>query len=62
MPALKSQSAEWTHVQQQVRTDQKLIQIYYSVTVISPLGRGDLNERTLKAIYKAAGWDLINET
>jgi conjugal transfer ATP-binding protein TraC len=62
VPALKSQSAEWTHVQQQVRLGQKLIQIYYSVTVISPLGRGDLNERTLKAIYKAAGWDLIDET
>jgi len=62
VPTLKSQSAEWTHVQQQVRTGQKLIQVYYSVTVISPLGRGDLNERTLKAIYKAAGWDLIDET
>ncbi|KUR75344.1 type IV secretion system protein TraC [Novosphingobium sp. Fuku2-ISO-50] len=62
VPALKSQSAEWSHVQQQVRLGQKLVQIYYSVTVISPLGRGDFNERTLKAIYKAAGWDLIDET
>jgi len=62
VPALKTQSAEWSHVQQQVRLGQKLVQIYYSVTVISPLGRGDLNERTLKAIYKAAGWDLIDET
>jgi conjugal transfer ATP-binding protein TraC len=41
---------------------QKLVQIYYSVTMVSPLGRGDVNERTLKAIYKAAGWDLIDET
>lgn len=62
VPQLKTQSAEWQHVQQQVRLGQKLVQIYYSVTMISPKGRGDSNERTCKAIYKAAGWDLIDET
>jgi conjugal transfer ATP-binding protein TraC len=62
VPALKTQSAEWQHVQQQVRLGQKLVKIYYSVTMVSPKGRGDVNERTLKAIYKAAGWDLIDET
>jgi conjugal transfer ATP-binding protein TraC len=62
VPALKTQSAEWQHVQQQVRLGQKLIPVYYSVTMIAPNGRGDGNERTLKAIYKAAGWDLIDET
>lgn len=62
VPSLKTQSAEWEHVQAQVRLGQKLVQIYYSVTMVSPLGRGDVNERTLKAIYKAAGWDLIDET
>jgi len=62
VPALKSQSAEWQHVQQQVRLGQKLVKTYYSVTMVSPKGRGDVNERTLKAIYKAAGWDLIEET
>jgi conjugal transfer ATP-binding protein TraC len=62
VPSLKTQSAEWQHVQQQVRLGQKLVKIYYSVTMVSPKGRGDVNERTLKAIYKAAGWDLIDET
>lgn len=62
VPELKSQSAEWAHVQQQVRLGQKLVQIYYSVTVVAPLGKGDQHERTVKAIYKAAGWDLIDET
>ena len=62
VPQLKSQSAEWQHVQQQVRLGQKLIKIYYSVTMLAPMGKGDVNERTLKAIYKAAGWDLIDET
>ena len=62
VPQLKSQSAEWQHVQRQVRLGQKLIKIYYSVTMLAPMGKGDVNERTLKAIYKAAGWDLIDET
>ncbi|VWX49832.1 type IV secretion system protein TraC [Novosphingobium sp. 9U] len=61
-PELRSQAAEWTHVQQEVRTGQKLHQVYYSVTMVSPKGVGDTNERTIKAIYKAAGWDLIDET
>lgn len=62
VPQLKTQSTEWQHVQQQVRLGQKLVQIYYSVTMVSPKGKGDVNERTLKAIYKAAGWDLIDES
>ena len=62
VPELRSQSAEWEHVQAEVRTGQKLTRVYYSVTMLSPKGRGDVNERTLKAIYKAAGWDLIDET
>jgi conjugal transfer ATP-binding protein TraC len=61
-PELRTQAAEWEHVQQEVRTGQKLHQIYYSVTMVSPKGLGDTNERTIKAIYKAAGWDLIDET
>jgi conjugal transfer ATP-binding protein TraC len=62
VPSLKTQSAEWQHVQSQVRLGQKLVRIYYSVTMVSPRARGDVNQRTLKAIYKAAGWDLIDET
>lgn len=62
VPALRRQSREWEHVQAQVRHGQKLMRVYYAVTVISPDGRGDINERTIKAIYKAAGWDLIDET
>ena len=62
LPSLKHQAVEWEHVHQQVRLGQKLIKVYYSVTMISPLGKGDSNHRTIKAIYKAAGWDLIDET
>ncbi|OYZ22194.1 MAG: type-IV secretion system protein TraC, partial [Novosphingobium sp. 16-62-11] len=62
VPALRRQSQEWEHVQAEVRHGQKLMRVYYTVTMLSPEGRGDLNERTVKAIYKAAGWDLIDET
>ncbi|MBB4860531.1 conjugal transfer ATP-binding protein TraC [Novosphingobium chloroacetimidivorans] len=61
-PELRTQAAEWERVQQEVRTGQKLHQVYYSVTMVSPKGLGDINERTIKAMYKAAGWDLIDET
>ncbi|WP_062343223.1 type IV secretion system protein TraC [Novosphingobium sp. CCH12-A3] len=62
VPTLKRQSREWEHVQEEVRHGQKLTRVYYAVTMISPAGRGEVNQRTLKAIYKAAGWDLIDET
>lgn len=62
LPELHSQAQEWEHVQQEVRIGQKLTQVYYSITMISPKGNGDVNERTIKAMYKAAGWDLIDET
>src|SRR3546814_5807676 len=35
--------------------------LFYGVTSISPLGQGDAHERIIKAIYKAAGWDLADE-
>jgi conjugal transfer ATP-binding protein TraC len=62
VPKIKTAAAEWERVQQQVRLGQKLISIYYAVTMISPIGRGDANARTLKAMYKAASWDLTDET
>jgi conjugal transfer ATP-binding protein TraC len=31
------------------------------LTTYSPLGRGDRDERAIKSIYKAAGWDLADE-
>ena len=39
--------------------DPKLVQVYYTVGIMSPKGKGDANERTIKSIYKAAGWDLL---
>jgi hypothetical protein len=62
VPQIKTAAAEWERVQQQVRLGQRLVPIYYAVTMISPLGRGDANARTLKAMYKAANWDLTDET
>lgn len=61
LPQLKDQSKEWEHVQQELRLGRKLVQAYYTVGTISPKGKGDANERTIKSIYKAAGWDLLDE-
>ncbi len=61
LPQLKDQSREWEHVSQELRLGRKLVQAYYTVGIMSPKGKGDANERTIKSIYKAAGWDLLDE-
>lgn len=61
LPQLKDQSREWEHVAQELRLGRKLVQAYYGVGIVSPKGRGDGNERLIKSIYKAAGWDLLDE-
>lgn len=61
LPQLKDQSREWEHVQNELRLGRKMVQAYFSVGTISPKGKGDANERTIKSMYKAAGWDLLDE-
>jgi conjugal transfer ATP-binding protein TraC len=61
LPKIAEQSAEWQHVQAELQEGRKLVQVFYGVTAWSPLGDGDRNERAIKSIYKAAGWDLIDE-
>ena len=61
LPKIAEQSAEWQHVQAELQEGRKLAKVFYGVTAYSPLGAGDRNERAIKSIYKAAGWDLIDE-
>src|SRR3546814_21156702 len=61
LPKLAEQSAEWRHVQAELQAGKKLVKLFYGVNSISPLGQGDAHERIIKAIYKAAGWDLAEE-
>ncbi|MEM7687594.1 MAG: type IV secretion system protein TraC [Pseudomonadota bacterium] len=62
LPDLKEQAAEWEYIQKQVKAGEKLIAGYYAVSILAPDGEGEACERTMKALYKAAGWDLIDET
>ncbi|MEL6238923.1 MAG: DUF5934 domain-containing protein, partial [Pseudomonadota bacterium] len=62
VPSIREQAAEWEYIQAQVKAGEKLIQCYYAVSVLAPEGEGESCERTMKALYKAAGWDLIDET
>jgi conjugal transfer ATP-binding protein TraC len=57
-PQVKAQSAEWLSVQSKMREGQKLVELFYSVTMIAPQASANACERTLKALYKAAGWPL----
>lgn len=61
LPKLAQQSAEWNHVQAELQAGKRLVQLFYGVTSYSPFGLGDAHERSIKAIYKAAGWDLTDE-
>jgi len=61
LPRLAEQSAEWQHVQAELQAGKKLVKVFYGLTSFSPLGQGDAHERLIKAIYKAAGWDLADE-
>ena len=61
LPQLRDQSQEWRHVNDELRQGRKLVRAFYSVTAFSPKGKGDANERTLKSVYRAAGWDLLDD-
>jgi conjugal transfer ATP-binding protein TraC len=61
LPKIAEQSAEWRHVQAALAQGSRLVKVFYGLTSWSPLGDGDRNERAIKSIYKAAGWDLIDE-
>ena len=61
LPQLKEQSREWEFVKDELRQGRKLVQAFYSVTTFSPKGKGDANERVLKSVYRAAGWDLLDD-
>ena len=61
VPKLREQAAEWREVQAQMQEGRRLVRAFYGVTAFSPEGQGDRNERTIKSLYKAAGWDLADE-
>lgn len=61
LPSLRKSSAEWEVAQNRVKGGEKLIQTYYAVSTIAPYGEGERAARAVKALYKAAGWDLLDE-
>ena len=61
LPRIGEQAAEWQHVQSELQEGRRLVRVFYGLTTYSPLGRGDRDERAIKSIYKAAGWDLADE-
>ena len=61
LPQLRDQSQEWRYVNEEIRQGRKLVRVFFSVTAFSPKGKGDSNERVLKSVYRAAGWDLLDD-
>lgn len=61
-PQVKQQSEEWLRALAALREGQKLVKVFYAVTMIAPRETANSCERTLKAVYKGAGWDLQGAT
>tara|TARA_R110001606_G_scaffold233942_1_gene381552 strand:- start:50567 stop:53161 length:2595 start_codon:yes stop_codon:yes gene_type:complete len=61
LPNLADQASEYQELQKLQRQGVKTVQAYFCVGTVSPLGKGDAHERNIKSMYKAAGWDLIDE-
>ena len=61
MPGITEKAQEWRAVQEQMREGRKLVRAFYGVTIFAPDGEGDRHERTVKSIYRSAGWDLVDE-
>ncbi|CCW17230.1 IncF plasmid conjugative transfer pilus assembly protein TraC [Sphingobium indicum BiD32] len=61
LPQLRDQSQEWRYVNDELRQGRKLVRVFFSATSFSPKGKGDANERVLKSVYRAAGWDLLDD-
>ncbi|MGF7151636.1 conjugal transfer ATP-binding protein TraC [Sphingomonas zeicaulis] len=61
LPQLRDQSQEWRYVTDELKQGRKLVRAFYNVTAFSPKGKGDSNERVLKSVYRAAGWDLLDD-
>jgi conjugal transfer ATP-binding protein TraC len=61
LPQLAEQSIEWQHVIERLRQGEKLTQCYYCVGMFAPYGTGDSCEKSVKSVFKSAGWDLHDE-
>jgi conjugal transfer ATP-binding protein TraC len=64
MPQIRDQSREWEYMSRtQLRQGQKLVRAYSTVSQAfsTGLARAMSNERSLKAVYKACGWELQDE-
>jgi conjugal transfer ATP-binding protein TraC len=50
VPKLRTEAAEWEFVADRVKQGEKLVSCYYAVSILAPKGRGEMCERTLKAL------------
>lgn len=57
-PRLKPQADDWRDYLADVERGASGVDMYYGVTIFSPWGEGDTNERTVRSMYKAQNWDL----
>jgi len=60
-PTLHEIAEDWKFTQSRLKEGEKLVKAAYFVIAFARDGEGDDVERTLRALYKAAGWTLAFE-
>ena len=60
VPNIPEQAEEWRSVSEMLQKGVNLVDAHYAVTMFAPWGDGDIDERTIRSLYKANGWDLYN--
>ena len=60
-PTLLEIAEDWKFTQSRLKEGEKLVKAAYFVIAFARDGEGDEVERTLRALYKAAGWTLAFE-
>ncbi|MCF6195732.1 MAG: conjugal transfer protein TraC [Emcibacter sp.] len=60
-PTLHEIAEDWKITQSRLKEGEKLVRAAYFVMAFAGAGEGDEVERTLRSLYKAAGWSLAFE-
>jgi conjugal transfer ATP-binding protein TraC len=57
-PAANKEYADWHHIRQRLAEGDRLVKVYYQVTLYTPSQDAGSHERKLRDLYRANGWKL----
>jgi conjugal transfer ATP-binding protein TraC len=57
-----ARETDWKFVKEKLKTGKKLVETYYSVTILADKNSIDEQEQRIKSIYKSSGWQIQEES